>query len=1054
MRNRTLRGILALILTVSLCGCNSILTKKSSKQTSASNKTGIVYDAEKGELVEETTAGDGTEPTRTIDEEYAKDLPDDISGTLSAKLVEDHAELWNIEGTEAFYIPDYHSTKAEDLKDFIILGTADNGNSLIYSYETSFYGDTTSLLNGAGWIGTVEENHVHKNWDIPAGKEDDSSYKPNTSWEVYCLMKYNTVTRFYQVLDVRAGVIETVSSDESEDSVRSTYASYKPGQKRLFCGKVRDKRRRFATDTLYYSVYDMKYTLLNENGKAVKQLDISSMVYTGIADYFGKKFNWNSDSDRWKKLENGGMTYSIANIAMSGNADLLIELNVTLGEDFPQKENSEPYSLLCSFHMYAADSSSEGIKFVASNKAFANQIVAWTDTTQPENVKTYEEVMQKYPDELGWFNLDGTKNYMLCAVKVLKDDLLENDINMGYFSRLFQRYFQSCDDSATEEEKDESWRQTFKELSGVEWTGEIIRTVPEGAESTGEEDSENTGEEDGGTSQDGENSSQDVAPTESAAKAGVNIPTENLSQLQKNYIRVMENICRPTAVNGENVNYLVDQSNKNDNIRFGIYDKTETLDETNTGMGSSIYRTKAAKLQDCNRFTQTVPRYYQGADNEIVEEKKDFLNYVTVQLMDNGTNPERFDTMELSEDKVLLQTPEGDTMYYLTESSEDNDGSSTVYLPNATANNNGIIKISDISNGAKVLYEQTGTTSSWVIAVTGDEAVRIYKCSQSGTNANYKIEEAIEIPYTSTVTPNTEIGESTTVEYEDENGNSIKADVAQKATLTGRNAIEYEEDDDVYRFTTLQSGILTYDAKTATTSVIDAGQYYASWKMADGSYTAVGFKTDKKQDAGFEDIMKAKIYHGLEVSREDKLLLTLKQRLKVDTEMQARFLVQPDGWETICREYDFDPDTNSVTKIKTYAEKVYRIYNDYDAALKKFWETVGFLPTEEKKQKMETQFAHCESVTAMDRIIKDAIEEHLKEQETSAAAETTEASLAVNEVNDGWLKKVQDSQEAARRKQEREKYIIEKVSENGQEEWNRMLEQFVQAAKDKRNIWD
>ena len=81
MRNRTLRGILALILTVSLCGCNSILTKKSSKQTSASNKTGIVYDAEKGELVEETTAGDGTEPTRTIDEEYAKDLPDDISGT-------------------------------------------------------------------------------------------------------------------------------------------------------------------------------------------------------------------------------------------------------------------------------------------------------------------------------------------------------------------------------------------------------------------------------------------------------------------------------------------------------------------------------------------------------------------------------------------------------------------------------------------------------------------------------------------------------------------------------------------------------------------------------------------------------------------------------------------------------------------------------------------------------------------------------------------------------------------------------------------------------------
>lgn len=1043
MRNRTLRAILALILTFSLCGCNSIFMKGSSKQAASSSKTKIVYDEKTGELVEETTAGDNSNVTRTIDEEYAKELPDDINGALSAKIVEDHAGLWSVEGTEAFYIPDYHSTKAEDLKDFIILGTADNGNSLIYSYETSFYGDTTAPLNGESWIGTVEENHVHKNWDIPAGKEDDSSYKPETNWEVYCLIKYNTVTRFYQILDVKTGVIETVSSDEAEDFDSSKYVSYKPKQKRLFCGKVKDKRRRFATDTLYYSVYDMKYTLLNENGKAIKQMNISSMVYTGIADYFGKKFKWSNDSELWSKLENGDMSYSIANIAMSGNADLLIELNVTLGEEFPQKENSEPYSLLCSFHMYASDSTREGIVFVSSNKAIKKQVDAWTGG----QFDTYEELLQNYPDELGWFYLNETQDYMLCAVRTLKDDILENDILIGYFNRMFQRYFEAYDDSATEEEKDELWRQTFKSLSGLEWNGKVLRSVPEGAESSGE-----AGEGETETTETGQDSGESSPDT--ASEAAVTIPNNEVPKAVQNYVIVMENICRPTAVTGKNLDYLVEQSQKTDNIRFGIFDKNETEAEVNTSMGSSIYRTKAAKLQNFVRSTQNVTRGYRNEAGELVSETIEFLDLVSIQLMDNGTNPERFDTIELYEDKVLLQTPEGDIMYYLTETSDGNGGSSTVYLPNATADNNGIIRIPDISNGAKVLYEQTGTTSSWIIAVTGDEEVRIYKCSQSGTNANYQVEKAIEIPYTSTVTPNSEIGVSNTVEYEDADGNSVQAEVAQKATLTGRNAIEYEADDDVYRFTTLQSGILTYDPDTETTSIIDDGQYYASWKMSDGSYTAVGFKTDKKQDAGFEDIMKAKVYRGLKISEEDKLLLTLKTRLKVDMEMQARFLVQPDGWKEVCKEYDFDPDTNSTKKIEAYAEKVYRINNNYDVALKKFWDTLGFLPTQEEKEKLESQFANCVNVTAMDRIIKDAIEENLKKQETTAAAETEETTLAVNEVEDGWLQKVKDSQKAAREKQERERYIIEKVSENGEEEWNAMLKEFVQAAENKRNVWN
>ncbi len=1030
MGKRVLSGVLALILSVSLCGCNSVFGSRSSKAKSVatSSNAAIVYDEEKGEYVQAETYDiekmTGENAAITLDGEYAKDLPSDVNGAMTAKQTEDHAELWKVEGTQAFFIPDYHSTKAEDLKEFIILDLLDNGNTVIYSYETVFYGkNTLDLLSGLSITGTAPEGE-HINWDIPAGKEEDSTYKPKSNWEVYGLIRYNTVTRKYAVLDVRLGRDTSAAYDDSDaSSVRKLYQSYLPGHQRLFCGKVKDKNRRYGTEYLYYSMYDMKYTLLDGNGKAVKQLDASSMIFAGILDYFNRKFNWTGTDDQktiQEKVDTSKLTYSVASISMNGSSTLLIELNVSLDST---KEDEVPYSLVCCFRMYASDSTGTGTRFGSPNLVVPQQVYIWESSNL-----TYEETLEVCPDYLSWFKIVTGEtvnyNYRLCAVRVRQNDILENDTNMGLFSRLFQNYFDLYSEANTEQQDDYNWKKVYQDLSGDTWSDTVNRTVPAGKNGSKKE----------GTAVELEKKDDD-------------------NPLKDSYQILMKNIARPVAVTGANYQYLLDEYNKTGNILFAVYDQTASKSSSDVGMGSIIYRNNAAKLQDYKVNYRTATRTLTDKDGNETEETADFIESVEITLMDNEATMDRFDTMELEDGKNLVQTPEGDTVYYQVKSGQEEDPVTTIWMPDSTNSNHGIIKISDLSSGMKVLSEKSGNGTEWVVAVTCDQAVWVYRCKQtgSGSGTGYQFSDPIKIPYTMTVTPEAEIGTTTKVEYTDSNGNKTSTDVGQKATLTGRNAIDYEEEGDDYRFTTLQSGIIVYDPQKNKSMVIDPNQYYASWKMADGTYTAIGFKT-REQDAGFEDIMKAKIYHGLDVSEEEKLLLTLKERLKVDLDMQERFLKQPDGWEEVCKEYQFDPKTSKENKIEAYAKETYDIYNAYKTALETFWKLVKIEPTPEQKTKLEEQFLHCETRTAMDRLIKDTLSEYVKTQETTAAA--TETTPDPGKVEDGWIEKVKKSQDEALAKQEREKYIRQHTDDSAEIDYQNTLDSMVKAAKDKRTVWD
>ena len=1031
MLKRVLSGMLAVALSISLCGCNSVFGGRSSKAktVATSSNAAFVYDKEKGEYVQRETYNieemTGEDAASTLDEEYEKEMPSDVKGAMTENQAEDHAELWKVEGTSAFFIPDYHSTKAEDLKDFVILDLVDNGNTVIYSYETVFYGkDTLDLLSGLSYTGTAPE-HEHINWTIPEGKEEDSSYKPKSNWEVYCLIRYNTITRQYAILDVRLGTDTSASYDDSEYSaVRKLYESYLPGNQRLFCGKVKDKNKRYGTEYLYYSMYDMKYTLLDGNGKPVKQLDASSMIFASILDYFNRKFNWVNTDDQeeiQKQVDTSKMTYSVASVSMNGNSTLLIGLNVSLDST---NEEEVPYSLLCCFRMYSPDSTGNGIQFSSTNEMANQQVVIWEAAAL-----SYEETLERLPNFFTWFKLDSgdgktsSYDYRLCAVKVRRNNVLENDINMGYFSRLFQRYFDKYKEKNTEQEDDYNWKKAFQELCGGYWDEQVERTVP-----AGENGSKSEG-----------------TPIELEEGSAI-------SEVETKYRILMNNIARPVAVNGDNYQYLLNQHETKGNILFSIYDRTGSKTSADAGMGSTIYRNNWAKLESYNITYRTAERTHTDKDGHEIKETEQFVDTVEIKLMDNGASAERFDTMELEDGKNLVQTPEGDTVYYQVKSGEDDDPTTTIWMPDYTDSNHGIIRISDLSSGMKVLSEKTGDGTDWVVAVTGDQAIWVYQCKQtgSGSGTSYSVSGPVKIPYTMAITPKTEIGTTTKVEYTDENGNKVSTDVGQKATLTGRNAIDYE-DDGSYRFTTLQSGIIIYDPQKNKSMVVDRNQYYASWKMADGSYTAIGFKT-QNQDAGFEDIMKAKIYHGLNISEEEKLLTTLQERLKVDLEMQKRFLKQPDGWKEVCEEYQFNPDTSKEKKIEAYAKETYAIYNAYDTALETFWKLVKIKPTDEQKTKLEEQFLHCESRTAMDRLIKDTLSEYVKTQETKAAS--TETARAKGEVEDGWIQKVKKSQKEALEKQEREKYIRQNTDDSADIDYRNTLDQMVEAAKNKRTVWE
>ena len=57
-------------------------------------------------------------------------------------------------------------------------------------------------------------------------------------------------------------------------------------------------------------------------------------------------------------------------------------------------------------------------------------------------------------------------------------------------------------------------------------------------------------------------------------------------------------------------------------------------------------------------------------------------------------------------------------------------------------------------------------------------------------------------------------------------------------------------------------------------------------------------------------------------------------------------------------------------------------------------------------------------------------------------------------MEDGWIQKVKKSQKEALEKQEREKYIRQNTDDSADIDYRNTLDQMVEAAKNKRTVWE
>ena len=1103
MKNRIFIKLVAIALSLGLCGCTTLSdvgtvdeeaaakeyywdTSSGSSATSSeiTNISGIYYDPVTGEIKSENSdiySLIGADSKSTIDDEYKEGVPDDIGAALETKLATDHDKLWNVEGDPAFYIPDYHSAKAEDLKNFILLELCDDGESVIYSYETAYYGDVGNPLNGGLRVGIAKKNHTHINWNVPKKEKDNADYKPSTNWEVYCFMKYNTVTREYRIFDVRLGVIDKSKSSDSDkassvsdEALVNTLKEYDPGKRRMFAGKFNDTFNRFTGGYLYYSMYDMHYTLMDANGNILRQTDATTLVSEGINNYVKQNVIAEKTGKKDSELEiyyrKSNITYSIANCNITVAGGLLMELNVNV--QMPDQSETAPYSVFCNYAMFSNKSSTEAPVLVSERQGFSNTSKSETAENSAATVKQSQSAGSK----MSWFSLEDATNQKMLAIKILDSDIFDKSKNsnadkyFGYLNTLLKRYMELYREDADENTLDDLWKQAYNDVSGLNWGQKVIRTIPA----------------------DGSDSRNSYAAV-----------AYNNDEKVKNYVMVMKTVARPAAVTGDNLEYLMNQHNGSGNIRFGLVGISEVNDTSQKNVSVSLYRSGSTNIEiigytysdaddssddedDDSTSSANTTSTGSGTDNSSLssgnsdeddsdsdssqdsdDDAEQVITSVTIKINDGGSSVDLFDVMGAGDDLALTVSDEGNVVYYWARTSGDEKNTTKILMPygwDTTGRWGGAKVISDLAGQVTFLQDKTDSDNlhHWIIAALGDEGVWILRSkskalSEKSQKEYYQWDTIFQIPYMMTVTPSNEIGETTVMTYKDTDDKTVTKDVGQKASLTGRNSIAYEETSGStygkYRFTTLQSGILVYDPSSKTTIVADSGQYYGSWKMSDGSYTAIGFKT-RVQDAGFEDIMKAKIYHGLKASEEDQFLWTLKQRLKIDKDLQKRFLKEPDGWKDVCKEYNFNPDLYSDKKIENYAKKLISINKAYDAALQKFWTIVKFVPTKEQKEKIESQFYYCVSETAMDQLITSTMEEYLNTDDVIKETEDIFAGSTKKIVDDGWIYKVQESQRKAMEKKAKQEYIKTITGSTEDEEWQKTLEELFSAVKNKRNMWN
>lgn len=372
--------ILAGVLCLSLSGCNSV-NPPSTSPTIASN---TFYNKDTGDFRDDIT-----------DEELSPE-PEEMSKV--EEVMPDNEDLWDVEGTPAFYIPDYHSARNEDIVTFQVLDVQGDGETVIYAYETLCYKVPQTIgvdakgyyCDGLPSSGTVPEDFSHKNWDGDAG--DDA---PQTDQEIVCVMAYQTRSRQYRILYLATGPApeKITSNPEQGGDNGTTDASAKQdafSSKNLFAEKVRDEMRYLGGDYFYYAFYNGNMFLFDQKGAVRDQyaLDeaITREVYSLLKANESKK-GW--DINITNILSDGDYQIHMTVLAEDANAK---DADENMDED--EISDARKQILISMRFLDGKD-----VVFVSNNRSFDDQVWAWNDKEYGSEEGLYDD----YPDDFGNF---------------------------------------------------------------------------------------------------------------------------------------------------------------------------------------------------------------------------------------------------------------------------------------------------------------------------------------------------------------------------------------------------------------------------------------------------------------------------------------------------------------------------------------------------------------------------------------------------------------------------------------------------------------------------
>ena len=290
------------------------------------------------------------------------------------------------------------------------------------------------------------------------------------------------------------------------------------------------------------------------------------------------------------------------------------------------------------------------------------------------------------------------------------------------------------------------------------------------------------------------------------------------------------------------------------------------------------------------------------------------------------------------------------------------------------------------------------------------------------------------------------------------------------------------EGNGLYRFTSLQSGILLYSQKYKLTYVVDSYQYYSSWKNQDGTYTAIGYQTDSAS-ATDQNYMKAKIYR-VNYPKDQVDLDTMKYLLKIHPEERAVFVDTP---EVLYKKYGL----NAGEKMNEFHQLAFETQLNFLITLSDFWELIGVSPTEEQEKQVREKMLLCNNQKALEELIIDTkmtgtdgkvAESYLNETEpavemefdgdpdsdasrsledqvatedetTEAGDEDSDAASTSRWDKEKWMKELKDAQELENRRQK----VLEDILEQHDLDkftWPRRAKELTGSVKKYRNMWN